>query len=145
MNMLEFDKVTLPFQEDMLEQVVNRYGFGVYCLDAPMGSGKTTWISAMVQFLGATDAASSPTFSLMNVYNTQSGLAIAHLDLYRLNSVDEMIEAGLLEVCYEYDYVFIEWPEKIYNFLPDAFVRVNITLQGDAARKFTFTRILNDK
>ena len=78
-----------------------------------MGSGKTTFIHALCDVLGVTDAVGSPTFSIINQYQMADGQTLYHLDLYRINDDEEAVQAGIEEVLYSGDYCMVEWPEKI--------------------------------
>lgn len=91
-----------------------------------MGAGKTTFIKALCKHLGVEDVTSSPTFSLVNDYETSEGTSIYHFDLYRINSEIEALDMGIEEYLYSNNWCFIEWPEKIPNLLPEKFTTVNI-------------------
>ncbi len=91
-----------------------------------MGAGKTTFIKALCRHLGVEDVTSSPTFSLVNDYETPEGKSIYHFDLYRINSEIEALDMGIEEYLYSGNWCFIEWPEKIPNLLPDNVTTVNI-------------------
>ncbi|HEX2395968.1 MAG TPA: tRNA (adenosine(37)-N6)-threonylcarbamoyltransferase complex ATPase subunit type 1 TsaE [Bacteroidales bacterium] len=92
----------------------------------PMGSGKTTFIKAICRKLGATGLVTSPTFSLVNEYPTESGEVIYHFDLYRINSLGELYDLGYEEYFYSDNYVFIEWAEKAESLLPDPVIKVSM-------------------
>ena len=91
-----------------------------------MGAGKTTFIKALCKHLGVKDVTTSPTFSLVNDYQTPEGKSIYHFDLYRINSEIEALDMGIEEYLYSGNCCFIEWPEKIPNLLPEKFTTVNI-------------------
>ena len=91
-----------------------------------MGAGKTIFIKALCKHLGVEDVTSSPTFSLVNDYETPDGNSIYHFDLYRINSEIEALDMGIEEYLYSGNWCFIEWPEKIPNLLPEKFTTVNI-------------------
>ena len=100
-----------------------------------MGAGKTTFIKALCKHLGVKDVTTSPTFSLVNDYQTPEGKSIYHFDLYRINSEIEALDMGIEEYLYSGNCCFIEWPEKIPNLLPEKFTTVNIreTESGERA------------
>ena len=97
----------------------------VFLFDAAMGAGKTTFIKAMCQQLGVVDTMSSPTYSIVNEYHTNSKLKIFHFDLFRLKSAEELFELGFDEYIASGDYLFIEWPAFAEPFL-DSYLRIII-------------------
>lgn len=108
----------------LLEQIGNRH---IIAFAGNMGAGKTTFIKVLCQQLGVTDVVSSPTYSLANEYHTTQE-KVFHLDLYRLNDIDEAIHIGIEEYLYADAYCFIEWAAVIAPLLPDDVVRVSIQL-----------------
>ncbi len=90
----------------------------IWAFHAPMGAGKTTLIAKLCKYLGVMDTVSSPTFSIMNEYES-NGKIIYHMDWYRLEDEQEAIKAGVEAVMEEADYCFIEWPEKAVALLLD--------------------------
>ncbi len=95
--------------------------------NAPMGSGKTTLISAMCRALGVTDAISSPTFSIVNEYEGKD-TNVLHFDLYRLQHADELLQIGFEDyIDRPSTFIFIEWPEFAMPFL-EQFQTVHITM-----------------
>jgi tRNA threonylcarbamoyladenosine biosynthesis protein TsaE len=101
-------------------QVARQYH--VLAFSGHMGAGKTTFIHALCDYLGVTDAVSSPTFALINEYHfDQSGRdkVIYHMDWYRLRDTEEAINAGMEDALLQKDaYCLIEWPEKATELLP---------------------------
>ncbi|MBN2480125.1 MAG: tRNA (adenosine(37)-N6)-threonylcarbamoyltransferase complex ATPase subunit type 1 TsaE, partial [Bacteroidales bacterium] len=84
----------------------------------PMGSGKTTFIKAICHALGAVDVVTSPSFALINEYRSKDESMFYHIDLYRIESVEELYDIGYEEYFYSDAYCFIEWPEKAETLLP---------------------------
>lgn len=95
-----------------------------------MGAGKTTLIKAICTEMGVRDNISSPTFSIVNEYQSVKG-KIYHFDFYRLKSSDEAYDMGYEEYFYSKSYCFIEWPEKIAELMPLEFDKVTITKDGE--------------
>ncbi|MFK7885040.1 MAG: tRNA (adenosine(37)-N6)-threonylcarbamoyltransferase complex ATPase subunit type 1 TsaE [Phycisphaerales bacterium] len=110
-------------------------------LDGDMGAGKTTLVRAISSAMGVnTDSVSSPTYTLMNLYQTRSDLpTIAHLDCYRLGNDDELANLGWDRVSDGSAIVLIEWGERIENALPQDGPRIAITPIGESARSFELT------
>lgn len=99
----------------------------IFAFDAEMGTGKTTFISALIKEMGTKDEISSPTFAIVNEYLTQDFGTSYHLDLYRIEEEEEAYDIGIEEILDGTNYAFIEWPSKIENLLPPETVRVSIT------------------
>ena len=110
----------------------------LFAFHGEMGSGKTTLITVICKTKGVEELISSPTYSIINEYrfyenNTEK--KIYHLDLYRLNSMEEIIQAGVEDCLYSGDICFIEWPEKIPEFLNENTVKVFLEIMGDTSRQ----------
>ena len=71
---------------------------------APMGSGKTTFTTAICKVLGVTDPVGSPTFAIVNEYMRADGEPMYHFDFYRINKLEEAIEIGLYDYLDSQDY-----------------------------------------
>ena len=105
---------------------------------APMGSGKTTFTTAICKVLGVTDPVGSPTFAIVNEYMREDGDPMYHFDFYRINRLSEAIEIGL------YDYLdsgylcIMEWPENIEDLLPEETLKVSISINPDQSRTLTW-------
>lgn len=93
-----------------------------------MGVGKTTLIKQICKQLGVEEATTSPTFSIVNEYLTNTNQSIYHFDFYRIDDETEVFDLGYEDYFYGGAYCFIEWPEKIPNLLPETFVKVTIEL-----------------
>ena len=105
----------------------------VFLFFGEMGAGKTTLIKQLCQALGVTDTASSPTFSIVNEYNSINGV-VFHFDFYRLKHETEALDLGYEDYFYSGNYCFIEWPEKIPNLLPNKCVTVRISVNDNEER-----------
>lgn len=100
-------------------------GGEIVALAGELGAGKTTFTQGLCAALGVTDAVTSPTFSIMNVYHGR--LRVVHLDLYRLKSTREIAMLGLEEYLGAPDTVaLIEWPDAVegVEWKPNATVRL---------------------
>lgn len=114
-------------------------GKRIFAFYGSMGAGKTTFIKAICEALGTTDAVASPTFAIINEYDTPSGCPIFHFDFYRIKSLSEVYDIGYEDYFYASSGLcFIEWPELIEPLLPKETVKVNISEQEDGSRKVEF-------
>lgn len=122
----------VPFvAKELLEAIGNRKVVAFY---AEMGSGKTTLISAVLRAMGIESPEGSPTYSLVNTYDSPYFGEVMHFDVYRLNSVEEALDAGVEEMLYSGGYCFVEWAEIIEPLLPDDAVKVRITINAAGER-----------
>ncbi len=94
--------------------------------EGELGSGKTTLIRSVFRNLGIEGAIPSPTFSIMETYTTPEGLELLHLDLYRIESPQELALIGLDEFRKEDWAWFVEWPENGADIIPDAGLRIGL-------------------
>lgn len=113
--------------------------YKIWAFEAAMGSGKTTFVHALCDVLDVKDAVGSPTFSIINQYQTGAGQLIYHLDLYRIKDEVEAIDAGIEDVLYSGDYCMVEWPEKIFELLPVNTLKIHIETLNDAKRRISLT------
>ena len=104
----------------------------VVLLSGDLGAGKTTLARAMLKARGLAGEAPSPTFAIVQPYAPpEVDLPIAHVDLYRIEGEDELIELGLDDYLYD-GALLIEWPERLgAQAWPDA-LALTISGGGDA-------------
>lgn len=104
----------------------------------PMGSGKTTFITALCKTLGVEDVVNSPTFTIVNEYRTEAAVPVYHFDFYRINKIQEALDLGFYEYMESDGLCLIEWPENIEELLPEETLKVFITVNNDGERVFSF-------
>jgi tRNA threonylcarbamoyladenosine biosynthesis protein TsaE len=93
-----------------------------------LGSGKTTLIKALIQAIGIQEQGSSPSFSLINVYQNEES-RVYHCDLYRLESYEEALDIGLEDyLADEESWCFIEWPEVVEFLLPKPYHLIKLSI-----------------
>ena len=98
----------------------------IFAFYGKMGAGKTTFIKSICKILGTEEIVTSPTFSIVNQYNTKNGENLFHFDFYRIKKTEEVMDIGYEDYFYSGSYCFIEWPEMIEELLPENFVYVKI-------------------
>ena len=100
-----------------------------------MGSGKTTLIQLLLKALGVNDLQGSPTYAIVNQYSNESThKEYYHLDCYRIKNDFEAFDLGLEELFNEKKTIFIEWPEKVMQFLPEETLWITIHHESDDTR-----------
>lgn len=124
----------------MAKQFIDNIGTGkVFAFYGKMGSGKTTFIKAVCEELGVTDVITSPTFAIVNEYQSeQTPKPIFHFDFYRIKKLEEVYDMGYEDYFYSGSLCFLEWPELIEEILPADVVKVKIEEQADGSRTVTF-------
>ena len=107
---------------------------------APMGAGKTTFITALCRALGVReDAVSSPTFAIVNEYRTAGREQIFHFDFYRIARLEEALDIGLYDYLDSGSLCLMEWPENIEPLLPEETLKVYINVNADGSRTLSWT------
>ncbi len=106
----------------------------IITLEGDLGTGKTTLVKRICRSLGVIEPVTSPTYSLVNLYPGEKGM-VQHLDLYRLNSVEEALGFGIEEYLAHPYLTFIEWPALIEPLLIDPHLRLQLETGVGDARK----------
>ncbi len=119
--------------ENVAKQLIGATKTKTILLYGNMGVGKTTLIKSIVKELGCKDEVNSPTFSIVNEYEIESGL-IYHFDLYRINDIEEAYNFGIEDYLDTDNWVLIEWPEIIEPILSDSFDRLELELDTENNR-----------
>ena len=123
--------------EEVAQQILDQSPNKVILFNGEMGVGKTTLIKQLCKTLGVTEATSSPTFSLVNEYQTTNNQTVYHFDFYRLNKESEALDMGIDDYLYSGNWCFIEWSEKIENLIPEQHTVITIELLPDEKRLLT--------
>lgn len=110
-------------------------GAQVFALFGEMGAGKTTLIKRFCSRLGIQDVVTSPTFALINEYQSENEGPVYHFDVYRIRKLEEVMDIGYETYFYSGNYVFIEWPGKIMELLPEEYVYIKIRELEDGSRE----------
>lgn len=110
----------------------------IVALYGSMGAGKTTFVTALCRVLGVEDVVNSPTFTIVNEYQTEVGDPLFHFDFYRIKSLREVEDLGFDEYVYSGYLCLMEWPEMVEEMLPEETLKVSIAEQEDGSRLIKF-------
>ncbi|HWE01784.1 MAG TPA: tRNA (adenosine(37)-N6)-threonylcarbamoyltransferase complex ATPase subunit type 1 TsaE [Tepidisphaeraceae bacterium] len=106
-------------------------------LHGDLGAGKTQFVRGLLQGLGGdVRSVSSPTYMLLNVYET-GRLIVYHLDAYRVNGVDDFEAIGFSELLEQGGIVVVEWASRIADLLPKDHLEIRIEAIGPNGRRIT--------
>ena len=109
----------------------------VFLLTGDLGAGKTTLTQGILWGMGSDDYVRSPTFVLATQYDAD--VPLHHVDLYRIDGVDEMDELGLDELVEDGGVVVVEWAEKAAELFPAGRLQVNIERLGRDSRRLSLS------
>ena len=122
-------------------RITKAYSNRVIAFYGDMSAGKTTIIKYLCQELGVDPSSvNSPTYAIVNEYETRNDQLVFHFDFYRIKDENEAYDMGYENYFYSNHYCFIEWPEKITNLLPEKLLRIHIEYEGNM-RIFTIEEI----
>lgn len=137
--MLEIQITSLDRIEEAANEFVAQIGDRrIFAFYGSMGAGKTTFIKAICKQLGVKDSVSSPTFAIVNEYDSSIG-PIYHFDFYRIKNLAEVVDLGFEDYAYSGNLCFMEWPELIEELLPENTVNVCIKENHNGMRTVTIS------
>ena len=130
------DDALLLFQE-IEKQLTTKH---LVLLQGELGAGKTTLVQRFLNYMSGEDVhVDSPTYSLVNTYNIKDK-EVHHFDLYRLEVLEEIEDIGFMEYIDSGALCFIEWSEKIADFLPpEKVLTIDISVSLDQCREYTLS------
>jgi tRNA threonylcarbamoyladenosine biosynthesis protein TsaE len=103
----------------------------IILLEGDLGAGKTTFAKGFAEALGISpEIVQSPTYTYINIYDEK----LLHLDMYRLESFQQMVEKGILDQLHSYSYLLIEWPKWIEQLALDTYLHLQIKKNGEQSR-----------
>ena len=122
------------------KQFIENMGDGkVFAFYGKMGAGKTTFIKAICEELGVDDVITSPTFAIVNEYQSATtGDSIYHFDFYRIKKLEEVYDMVYEDYFYSGSLCFLEWPELIDDLLPEDATKVTIEATDNGGRVVKF-------
>ncbi len=132
-----FESTGLADTADLARQLAATLSPGtLLTLEGDLGAGKTTFVRALVEALGgAANAVSSPTFMLLNIYDTPR-MNVFHLDAYRVGGSDDFEAIGFDELLQQDGLVIVEWASRVADVLPTKRVAIEIESTGETSRRF---------
>ena len=109
----------------------------IFLLTGDLGAGKTTLTQGILWGMGSDDYVRSPTFVLVTEYD--ANVPLHHVDLYRIDALDQMDELGLDELVDDGGVVVVEWAEKAAELFPAGRLQVNIERRADDSRRLVLS------
>ena len=111
-------------------------GNEIIALSGGLGTGKTVLARGIIMGLGIKGYVTSPTYTIIHEYS--SVLPVYHLDLFRLEEPEELVEIGFEEYLYDQGIKIIEWPEVAGDFLPSEYLQITLEWLADSKRRLSF-------
>jgi tRNA threonylcarbamoyladenosine biosynthesis protein TsaE len=138
---LKIDCLIINDLPDVTKQILS-YGkdFKIWILKGDLGAGKTTFIQEVAKQMGISEYTSSPSYAIINEYLTHSAQKIYHFDLFRINTIAEVLDIGFDEYLDSGSYCFIEWPEIAEQLLPARYLEVRINNPEKELREFNIIK-----
>lgn len=138
----ETEKLAASFARALLARSIPESGMLVF-LSGQLGAGKTSFVRGVLRELGFDGPVKSPTYTIVEPYliNQQ---AVNHFDLYRLADAEELDAMGCRDYFGNAAICFVEWPERVQNYLPDADLEIDLSLKTGsniASRKLECTAL----
>lgn len=110
-------------------------GYRIFAFCGDLGAGKTSFITALCKVLNVSETVTSPTFSIIQEYKTCDNKTIFHIDLYRIKSKEEAMDAGVEDCLLSNEICMVEWPEKAPDIFPDNTIYSDFEILSDTKRK----------
>lgn len=138
--------MTIAYKLDEITEtaktIINILEKKVVLFEGNMGVGKTTLIKEIAKQLGVTENMQSPSYGLVNEYDLL-GEKMYHIDLYRINNLEEALDIGIEEYLNGDFWCFIEWPKKIKKLIGNNACQITITKNKNNYRNLQIIANLN--
>jgi len=132
--MIEIEIKKIDDYKKVFKYILDDNSSKVILFNGNLGSGKTTLIQLICQKLNIKDKVLSPTFNLINEYKTKHNLKVYHFDLYRIKSIEELIDIDFIEYVYSGNYCFIEWPNICVDIIDIEYKEIFIDVISEDKR-----------
>jgi len=110
------------------------------CLYGELGAGKTELVRGFLNRFSIHERVISPTYTIIKKYQSENGITFYHLDLYRINNLNDIKELGIEEMLIEKKSImFIEWADKMGNLIPSERLDIEISIIDDNDRRIICT------
>jgi len=134
--------MTISFHLSQIKNIATQlwqqfHQYKIWAFNAQMGAGKTTLIHAICEVLNVRDTVSSPTFAIINEYETGVAGNVYHMDWYRLKDATEVVQAGCEDCIESGNLCFIEWPEKAPELLSSNTLFIQLEILTEDERRLT--------
>ncbi|MCZ2084177.1 MULTISPECIES: tRNA (adenosine(37)-N6)-threonylcarbamoyltransferase complex ATPase subunit type 1 TsaE [unclassified Kaistella] len=126
---MEFKINKLEDWQTVIDKILPQLQHNILLLKGNLGAGKTTFSQFLLKNLGSQDEVSSPTYAIVNEYDTPKG-NVFHFDLYRMKSADEVEDIGIHEYLDNAFLCIIEWPE-VYEVELAHFPHHEMTIENE--------------
>lgn len=134
--------VNLTFKSDSAEKTIElgkKIGSllkpgDIIAMEGSLAAGKTTITKGIAASMGIDDNITSPTFCLISEYSGKT-MPLYHMDVYRLDGVEDFLNLGVEELLYGSGVCIIEWSEKVKSALPSKTITLRLTAEEDGSRK----------
>ena len=132
--MLNFEINRFDDYNEVIENILDENSSKIILFNGDLGSGKTTLIQLICKKLKIKEKVLSPTFNLINEYQINNDFKVYHFDLYRIKSIQELIEIDFIDYIYSGNYCFIEWPENCKDLIDINFKEIFIDIISEDKR-----------
>lgn len=132
--MLNFEINRFDDYNEVIENILDENSSKIILFNGDLGSGKTTLIQLICKKLKIKEKVLSPTFNLINEYQINNDFKVYHFDLYRIKSIQELIEIDFIDYIYSGNYCFVEWPKICEDLIDINFKEIFIDIISEDKR-----------
>ena len=123
--------------EEMIDLAwkLTKEGYNKFLLNGDLGAGKThfcKWVATQLWI--DKNKVKSPTYTYLNIYDEK----FLHIDMYRLEMAEDIIEKGIIEEIENYNYICIEWPQFTEYYVDNKWLEIKIEKINENTRKISW-------